>query len=123
MHFLHRKATSRRFTLWLLFFPLLFCPPTTAFLESLATGLEVVIHTVESIQQTWDIVEATDVLNHKGQKANPNIKDSISKKHHELMARLVEIYRAIENIEHDVSREREPELHNYTLLTRKLLAS
>lgn len=72
-------------------------------LEEIATGLEVIIHTVESIQQTWEIVEASDVLKHKDQKANPNIKDLVSKKHHELMDRLVEIYRSIESIEHDVS--------------------
>lgn len=77
--------------------------PATGILEEIATGLEIVIHTVESIQQTWEIVEATDVLKHKNQVANPNIKDLVSKKHHELMDRLVEIYRSIESIEHDVS--------------------
>lgn len=77
--------------------------PATGILEEIATGLEIVIHTVESIQQTWEIVEASDVLKHKNQVANPNIKDLVSKKHHELMDRLVEIYRSIESIEHDVS--------------------
>lgn len=77
--------------------------PVHGFLESIAAGLEVVIHTVESIQQTWEFVEASDVLKHKNQVPNPNIKDVVSKKHHELMDRLVEIYRTIESIEHDVS--------------------
>ena len=77
-------------------------PTTTGILEEIATGLEVVIHTIESIQQTWEIVEATDVLKQKDH--NPNIKNMISRKHHELMTRLMEIYRGIQNIEHDVSR-------------------
>lgn len=76
---------------------------TEGFLEAVATGLEVIVHTIESIQQTWEIVEATDVLKHGDGKANPNIKDLVSRKQHELMGRLVEIYRGIENIEHDVS--------------------
>lgn len=42
------------------------------------------------------------MLKQKDEHANPNIKNMVSKKHHELMARLVEIYRAIENIEHEV---------------------
>ena len=79
-------------------------PPATGILEEIATGLEVVIHTIESIQQTWEIVEATDVLKQKDHNANPNIKNMISRKHHELMTRLMEIYRGIQNIEHDVSR-------------------
>lgn len=71
-------------------------------LESIATGIEVVVHTIESIQQAWDLVESTDLLKNKGPSNNPNIKDMVSKKHHELMGRLVEIYRAIENIEYEV---------------------
>lgn len=77
--------------------------PSDCILEEIATGLEVIVHAVESIQQTWEIVEATDVLKQKDQHANPNIKNMVSRKHHELMGRLVEIYRAIENVEHDVS--------------------
>lgn len=78
--------------------------PAHCILEEIATGLEVIVHAVESIQQTWEIVEATDVLKQKDEHANPNIKNMVSKKHHELMGRLVEIYRAIENVEHDVSK-------------------
>lgn len=78
-------------------------PPADGFLEAVATGLEVIVHTIESIQQTWEVVEATDVLKHKNQVANPNIKDLVSKKHGELMDRIKEISRSIASIEHDVS--------------------
>lgn len=77
--------------------------PAEGALEAIATGLEFVVHTFESIQAAWEVVEATDALKQRGEANNPNIKNMVSKKHHELMARLVEIYRSIENIEHDVS--------------------
>lgn len=82
---------------------LLLGPRTTAgqLVETVATGLEIVVHTIESIGQAWEFVESSNLL--KPNHNDVDVSSVLSKKHKELMGRLVEIYRAIENIEYEAS--------------------
>lgn len=72
--------------------------PSNGLIEEIATGLEFVIHTIEGISETWELVESHKAGNQHQQPNFPLIK----RKQNELMSRLVEIYREIENIEHEV---------------------